>query len=178
MIRLSVTVQPGRLELDKKMLRATMRAVGAEVAGVARGLIRKSAGSGRLYRGRRSSAPGEPPVSLSGTLARSIKVTPYKSGEGVSIRDTAFYALFLQAGARGGGGDTKNRGNILPAGQIGRRGRILRGKNRLKASAVSKTRVLLPRPFLTTALLSREASIAQRVAAAINQGVKFQRVKA
>jgi hypothetical protein len=36
----------------------------------------------------------------------------------------------------------------------------------------------LPRPFLTTALDMREASIAQRVAASINQGIKFVKQRA
>lgn len=177
MIRLKVDVKAGRLELDKRLLRATLRTAGNEVAGVARALIRKGTGSGRLYRGRRASAPGQPPVSSSGLLSRSIRVRVFKSGEGVAIRDTAFYALFLQSGATGGGGNSRSQANILPAGQRGRGGRILRGKNRMKAGAVSKSRVLLPRPFLTVALQQREASIAQRVAASINQGMKFVRQK-
>ncbi len=57
-------------------------------------------------------------------------------------------------------------------------GRVLRGQNRMKLSAISKSRVLQPRPFLTAALASRESSIAQRVAASIDHGVKFQNLKA
>lgn len=177
MIRLSVTVEAGRIDLDKRLLRQTLRAAGAEVVGVARTLVRKSQGSGRLYRGKRSSAPGQPPISRSGDLARSFKVSVFKSGEGVAIRDAAFYARFLETGARGGGGASRTRTNILLAGQVGRRGRILRLKNRMKRGAVNKTRVLMPRPFLTTALQMREASIAQRVAVSINTGIKFVRQK-
>jgi hypothetical protein len=177
MISMSVTVQGGRLEFDKKMLRATMRAAGSEVAAQARVLVSRSGGSGRLYRGRKSSSPGEAPVRLSGLLSRSFKVRVFKSGEGVAIRDTAFYAKFLETGAQGGGGDTHNQANILLAGEKGRFGRILRGKSRMKKTAINQSRVLLPRPYLTTALGMREASIRARVAASLNNGLKFERTK-
>ncbi len=104
-------------------------------------------------------------MRLSGLLSRSFKVSVFKSGEGVTIRDTAFYAKFLETGAQGGGGNTKSRANIGPSGR------------RMKKSAVNQTRVLLPRPYLTTALAMREASIAARVAASLNSGLKFERVK-
>ena len=177
MIRLSVTVSGGRLELDKKVLRQTMRAAGTEVAAVARQLIRRGGTTGPRG-GKRASSPSQPPANHSGLLASSFRVTVYKSGEGVSVRDTAFYARFLETGAHGGGGNTKDKANILRAGQLGRSGRVLRGQNRMKSGAVNKTRVLMPRPFLTIALAMREASIAQRVGMSINQGVKFVRMKA
>ena len=186
-VRLQVTVQGGRLELDKKLLRATMRAAGTEVASAARKLIRGTGGGAKLRGGRRkASAPGQPPASQTGALASSIKVRVFKSGEGVAIRDVARsgpnhdgapYALFLEKGAKRGGGNTRDKANILLAGEVGRRGRILRSKNRLKAGAISQTRVLQPRPFLSVALASREASIAERVADSINQGIKFTRQK-
>ncbi len=175
MIRLVVAVEGGRLELEKKQLRATMRSAGAEVAATARRLVRKAVGAGRLYRGpggsaaayrggykagpHQASAPGQAPASITGTLANSIIVKPFKSGEGVAIRDTAFYAKFLEAGAVGGSG----------SGRAGVKGK--RNKRGLPSSA----RVLLPRPFLSMALEQCEPSIALRVAAAINQGVKFQK---
>jgi hypothetical protein len=173
-IRLNVTVQGGRLELDKKLLRQTMRAAGTEVAAVARGLIRGSAGGGRLYRGHRASAPGQPPASQSGQLASSIRVKVYKSGEGVTIRDTAQsrggsgapYALFLEAGAYGGRHRRPDHRKQTAA------------MRKARAIARGETRMMEPRPFLSTALDMREASIAQRVAASINQGMKFVRQKA
>ena len=176
--RLAVTVEGGRLELDKKLLRATMRAAGSEVLGVARGLIRGTGAGGKLYRGRKASAPGTPPVNRTGALAAGLKVKVFKSGEGVAIRDTARsrtgsgapYALFLEKGAKGGGGDTSNPANFLP-------GRNARGRRRMKRSAISQKRVLQPRPFLSVALASREASIAQRVAESINSGLKFVKQK-
>lgn len=173
MLRLSVDIEPGRLSLDKRLTRAVMRAAGAEVAAVARAMIRGSAGSGRFYRGPGGSAkayrggykkggytassPGQPPVSVTGTLARSISVRPFKSGEGVTIKDTMFYALFLEKGARGGGGGGKSSRN--------------------KRGGAGTVRVLEPRPFLTAALAQREASIAQRVQASIADGLKFERIK-
>lgn len=176
MIRLRVTIQPGRIDLDKRLLRATMRSAGSEVAAVARQLIRASAGSGRLYRGRRASAPGEPPVGRTGQLAAGLRVKVYKSGEGVTIRDTARsaggsgapYALFLEKGARGGVGSFKKGVKGRSNWRIGRDRHAGKVGNRL----------VMPRPFLTTALQMREASIAQRVAASINGGLKFVKQRA
>ena len=184
MIRLEVKMEGFWLEFDKKHLRSVMRAAGGEIAAAARRMIRRSSGSGRFYnykghRGARyqASAPGQPPVDISGALSKSIKVRPFKSGEGVAVRDNAFYAKFLEFGAKGGGGNTRDRSNILLAGEIGRGGRVLRGQNRMKAGAISKTRVLAPRPFLTAALDQRRASITTRIEAAIIEGMKFQRAK-
>lgn len=177
MIGLEIRMEGFWIELDKKHLRSVLRAAGAEIASVARALIRRSSGGGRFYnykghRGARyqASAPGQPPVSISGVLAKSIKVRPFKSGEGVAVRDAAFYAKFLEIGAKGGGGNARGS-NILPAGVGGR------SQNRMKASAISKSRVLAPRPFLSAALDQRRASITTRIEAAIAEGVKFQRVK-
>jgi hypothetical protein len=164
-VRLEVRVSGSYvLSYGKKRLKALMRRAGAEVAAVARALIRRSAGGGREYRGSgggryrggykpghyTASAPGQSPVSVTGTLARSIKVRPFRSGEGVAVRDAAFYALFLEKGARGGG---------------------------RKGSKAGRERVLLPRPFLTAALEQREASIAQRIKDSIVNDIEFKRVK-
>ncbi len=160
---LTITVPSGyTIVAGKKQLRAVLRGAGADVATTSRAMIR-SGGRGL------ASLPGQPPNSRTGALARSIKVRPWKNGEGVSIRDVAFYALFLERGAKGGGGDTHNKANILPAG--GKRSR-----NRMKASAVSKKRVLLPRPFMEVALADVVANgLADRVRAAVISGLKFRR---
>jgi hypothetical protein len=121
-----------------------------------------------------ASAPGQPPVSRSGRLDSHIVVRPFKNGEGVAIRETTFYALFLARGAHGGGRNTQDHRNILLAGETDARGRVLRGRNRLKASAISCTRVLLPRPSLELALGQGEALIEGRVKDAIMQGLKFK----
>jgi hypothetical protein len=175
MTRVEVTVEGGRLVLDKKLLKATLRAAGNEVAGVARALVRKTAGSGRVRRGHRASAPGQPPASLSGKLAASIRVRMFKNGEGVSIRATEFYAKMLETGARSGGGNTRKKANILLAGETNWRGRVLRSQNRMKTGAINQARVLAPRPFMTVALAAREGSIAARVKESIDSGMKFQK---
>ena len=177
MAGLKITVPTYALVYEKKLLKKTLQSAGAEVAAVARALIRRSQGGGRKYGKHTASAPGQPPASLSGELAASIKVRPWRSGEGVTIRDTQFYALFLEAGARGGGGNTRDKANILLAGEKNWRGKVLRTKNRMKKSAISQTRVLAPRPFLTAALEQRQQSISDRVRAAIIDDVKFKRLK-
>jgi hypothetical protein len=166
--RVRITVPAYAFTVDKSALRKALRAAGVEVASVARALIRKS----------QKSAPGLPPVSRSGALASHFAVKVDESGEGVTIRNKMFYSLFLEMGARGGGGDTHNKANILPAGETNWRGRVLRSKNRMKKSAINRSRPLLPHPFLAPALAQREDSIAQRIEAAVVEGVKFKRLKA
>jgi hypothetical protein len=178
MIRLHVDVPKGwTVVLDKSELRALMRAVGNEVAARARSLIRQ----GSKGKNRRQSAAGTPPVSRTGTLAGSIRVRMSRDGLSAHVADQAkskgdaFYALFLEAGAHGGGGNTSNKANILPAGGIYGRNRV-RGANRMKASAISRTRVMLPHPFLTRALDDvANASLNERVKRAVLSGMKFER---
>lgn len=168
-VNLKITIAGGyELIYGKKQIKSLMRKVGAEIASLARALIRRSAGGGRTYRGSggsryrpyrpghyTASAPGQAPVSVTGTLAQSIEVRPFKSGEGVAIRDTAFYALFLEKGAMGGG-----------------------RKGGMKGRAANKTgRILLPRPFLTTALDQRAQSIGERVKNTIVSDIEFRRIK-
>jgi len=173
---LKITVPTVALVYDKKILKQTLRVAGNEVAGATRQLIRKSVGGGRIYYGAGgsaakyrggyksgkyiASAPGQAPVSVTGTLLRSIKVRPFKNGEGVAVRESAFYALFLSVGARGGVG----------SGKFGVKGR--RNKRGIVGS-----RVLKPRPSLTTALAARQTSLASRVEAAAVAGIRMQRVK-
>lgn len=117
-VRLEIKISGGyQIVFGKQKLKALMRKAGNEVAAVTRSMLRRQAGGGRVYHGSgggsfrggyrggsyTASAPGESPVSITGTLARSIKVKPFKSGEGVSVRETAFYALFLAKGAKGKG---------------------------------------------------------------------------
>ena len=169
MIKLDVAVSGAALFVfEKRALKKLMRQAGAEVAATARSLIRRSAGGGRVYirDGRRyqASQPGAAPVKLSGSLLRGIKVSPFRSGEGVAVRDAEFYALFLEGGAKGGGKGMASR-NKAGSG---------RGKSR---TAVTTNRVLLPRPFLSAALASRQASLGQRIRDAIVHDIEFRRVK-
>jgi len=164
MALLQITVPGGwTIVAGKQQVRAVMRGVGAEVAARARALIR--AGSRK-----HPSAPGEPPRSVSGKLARSIRSQVWKDGEGVTIRATEFYALFLSRGAKAGGGDTHNPANFVPSN--------LAGPRRMKRGAISKKRILLPRPFLGPALDQAIANgLADRVRVAVMSGLKFQRGK-
>lgn len=174
MIGLQIEIpQKYRLAFDKKLTHKTLRAAASEIAAVARRKVRRAVGTGRVYysRGGRhvASAPGEPPVNLSGDLANSIKVRPLKTGDGMIIKDTEFYALFLEVGAKGGVGSGKK-------GVKGRRNPRKRGLA-ITPSPVG-TRVLLPRPFLSAALQERQDSIGSRVKAAIIQDVQFRRISA
>jgi len=147
----------------KQQLRAVMLAAGNEIAAKARAMIRSGSRKG-------PSKPGEPPHSVSGKLARSIRARVWKDGEGVTIRASEFYALFLSRGAKGGGGDTRNPANFVPSN--------LAGPRRTKRSAISKKRILLPRPFLEPALDQAIANgLADRVRVAVMSGLKFQRGK-
>jgi len=171
-----IRVQSAHIVYGKKRLRSTMRQAGAEIAAVARAMIRRSSGGGRTYRGpggsagkyrggylkgsHTASAAGQPPSSITGTLARSIRVRPFRSGDGVAIRDSAFYALFLEHGAKGGG-------------RIRRGGASVRGQG-----GIGKSRVLEARPFLSAALDARKGSLGPRIQASLQQDLKLVRVRA
>jgi hypothetical protein len=160
------------LSLDKKLLKAIMRGAGQEIAGATRSLIRRGQGGGRTYYkpggGKRTaSAPGQSPVSDTGELAKSVRVKAYSDGMGVKIIDNAPFALFLEAGAKGGGGPKGNR-NKTTAHKRGVKRKIL---------ALSSSRVLEPRPFLSVVLDERADSIEARLKSAIMSGVKFEKRK-
>lgn len=177
MVNLRVTVPAVALVYDKKILKQTLRVAGQEVAAATKRLIRSNAGGGRIYYGSggssaayrggyksgryTASSPGQAPVSVTGTLLKSIKVRPFKSGEGVAILEGVFYALFLSAGARGG----------IGSGKAGVKGR--RNKKRL----IFGTRVLLPRPSLETALKQRQAGLESRIVTAATAGIRMQSIR-
>ncbi|BCZ75976.1 hypothetical protein [Novacetimonas maltaceti] len=186
-IRMNVSLSADALVFDKKALARVFRQAGNEVAATARTLLRQSSGGGRLYYGPggsagpyrggyragkyRASAPGQIPAKITGTLARSIRVRPFRSGEGVAIRDTAFYALFLEAGAHGGG-----RSSSGGAGGRATKGTQINGRTYRRGNqAVGKSRVLTARPFLEIALTQREASLGPRIRRAVQQGIKMEK---
>lgn len=144
----------GQVELDKRELRALMRSAGNEVKRKTASLISQTAGAGRIYRGGRyrASAPGNPPIMLSGRLRGSLRVYSYKDGAGFAVRERQFYALFLEAGARGGG----------------RRGRGRRQQSR---------RVLAPRPHLDRVMAQEAPEINRRVRLAFAKGLKWRQTK-
>lgn len=182
MIRLDVKVSSGALMFDKAHLRAVLRGAGSEIGAVARSLVSSAVGTGRVYSKPgggtyRASAPGEVPVSRTGVLAGSFRTSTFRSGEGVAIRSSGrkakrsdFYALFLEAGAHGGGRRWRNKPGAThnaPHSRVYLRG----GGN------IGTTRRLEPRPFLSRALASRAVSISRRITVAVNQGLTFVRVK-
>jgi hypothetical protein len=176
MIALQIEIpQRYRTTFDKKNVTAVLRAAGAEIASVARRKIRQAVGGGRVYYGKgrgrhQASLPGQPPANWSGGLASSIRARPFKNGDGVLIRDAAFYALFLEAGARGGIGSGKR-------GVRGRRNAAQR-RGGIRAVFPVGNRVLAPRPFLSAALADRSASLMPRIKDAVVKDIKFQRVSA
>ncbi|MCE2576030.1 hypothetical protein [Komagataeibacter sp. FNDCR2] len=163
-------------EYSKKNLRRNLRTAGQEVAASARRIIRSSVGGGRIYYGGggsikyrggsspgkyRASGPGQAPVNVTGTLARSIKARLLKGKDRdvEAIRDAAFYAKFLEVGAKGGKPGARNK----------------RGRSQLY---VSSSRVLAPRQFLSRALAERAPSIRRRLADAAVSDIVMERVKA
>lgn len=176
--RLTVNVEPGALELDKKHVRRVLRAAGNEVAARAR-RIASGGGSGRIYYGTgggssarqkggyhkfrwAASLPGNAPAKVTGTLTKSFKVTVFRDGEGVSIKNLMFYARFLEVGAEGGG----RRWSKTSVGR-----KYAKGK-----SNIGTVRKLLPRPFLTRALAIGSNSLPGRIGEAIMKGTKFRRM--
>jgi hypothetical protein len=168
-LKLTVTSWGGVL-LDKREMTKVMRAAGNEVRGKSSKLINQNQGGGRLYLGPsgryRASVAGSPPVRVSGDLRSSLKTFVFKSGLGFAVRARQFYALFLEAGARGGG----NPGSR--ATPINRRtGRHMRAKG------VYTRRVLEPRPFLDRVMQQEAPGIERRMRVAFEQGLTWKETK-
>jgi hypothetical protein len=168
MMRLVINVPSGFvLSYGKKNLRTVMRRAGAEVAAAARALLRASNGGGRYYAVRhngglelhQASAPGQPPASMTGQLASSIRVKVNRTGDGVSVKEGQFYGKFLETGARGGGPARRNR-RVRQAG--------------LTTIFPVGTRILAPRPYLSAALEQKEAGIAADIQASVLQDIEFK----
>lgn len=143
----SIEVPAYAFTQDRKRVKRVFAAAGQEIAAQARRLI----GKGGV------SKPGQPPSSRTGTLKRSVRVKPLRRGLGVTIKDSVFYAKFMETGAQGGG----------------RKG----VRSRKPGSGQQTGRVMEPRPFLSTAFEMRRSSIERRVREAIEKGVKFERMK-
>jgi hypothetical protein len=181
MSALKLTVSNGgEVALDKRQLKNLMHSAGNDIKGKTARLISQSTGSGRNYRGGggsaycgtyrpgayRASAPGDPPVMVSGTLRQSLKAYPYPSGEGFAVRERAFYALFLEAGATGGGN---------PGG--GRAGQRRRAQARRHRARYTTARVLQPRPHLERVMKQEEPNLERRVRQALSEGLRWRETK-
>ena len=172
----------GEVALDKRRLKALMRSAGTDIASKTRRLISQTTGSGRYYaggggsayrgsyraEGYYASAPGQPPVSVTGTLRGSLKVYPYESGNGFAVRERAFYALFLEAGARGGGNPFGGRGQSAGA---------FRRLRKHRARGRYQTRVLEVRPHLDRVIAEQEPILERRVRTALDEGMTWRQTK-
>jgi Bacteriophage HK97-gp10, putative tail-component len=178
LFRLQVNLPAGlTIIAGKGPLRAMLRRAGVEVAQRARALIRAKVNPNGSK--RTQSLPGEPPVNRTGRLASNIKVSTRssKTVDGVSImdsaqgKDDAFYARFLETGARGGGGPTHGPNASMHLAKTGS------GKRRMDKSTISSTRVLLPRPFLSRALAEIQPDLCGRMKTAILAGIRLDQRK-
>lgn len=170
----------GGLALDKKGIRAVLRGAANDVARKTRRLISAGSGSGRAYRGGGgaryrgtykaghylASAPGQPPVKVTGTLSQSLKTYVYKDDGGFAVRERAFYSLFLEAGAKGGG----NPGPRATARQRAQ-------ARRHRARSVFTARVLEPRPHLDRVMNEEQQNLDRRITTAFQQGLKWRETK-
>lgn len=182
---LKITVSNwGEVALDKKGLRALMRGAANDIRSKTARLINQSQGSGQSYRGGGgsqyrgqyhaghylASAPGDPPTRVTGTLRASLKSYVWPTGEGFAVRARAFYALFLETGARGGGNPYGGRSRAAAqARATGRRRRSGRGRY--------QTRVLEPRPFLDRVMDEQASELERRTRDALGKGLTWKQTK-
>ncbi|HSR78756.1 MAG TPA: hypothetical protein VLN57_19430 [Xanthobacteraceae bacterium] len=171
----------GEVALDKRGVAKLMRSAGNDIkTKTARGLAR-AVGGGRIYRGGggaayrgayrpgpyQASAPGDWPVRVSNSLQRSLAVRVLPSGEGFMVRARQFYALFLEAGARGGGNPYGGRGLRVRPRARERRHRGTGG-----------VRTLSPRPILSRTMRQEEPNLQRRVRTALDQALTWRETKA
>jgi len=166
----------GEVKLDKREMTKLMRAAGNDVKNKTARLINASSGGGRVthYRGDRhgtyrASAPGDPPVRASGALRASLRTYPFKSGEGFAVRARQFYALFLEAGAKGGGNPFGGRSADSAAWRAGHRRKRARGRY--------TKRVLEPRPFLDRVMNQQAPEIERRMRVAFDKSLTWRETK-
>jgi len=169
-LKLTVTSW-GQVLLDKRELSKLMRSAGNDVKTKTARLINKSQGTGHTYWSKagsyRASTPGQPPVRVSGNLRGSLRTYVYKTGEGFAVRARQFYALFLEAGATGGGNPGKRA--VKPINR--RTGR------RMRAKGVYTRRVLEPRPFLDAVMDQEHAEIDRRIRLALSKALTWKQTK-
>ncbi len=151
--------------LERKEINKALTAAGKLVAASARTLIRTTAGQGRKYGGHVAGKPGQSPVNRTGQLAKDIGIESVRKFLAIRVVDKAFYAVALEDGAVGGGGQKGGR-NARTSHKRG--GRV---------TQASTARVLQPRPFLSVALDSRRAEITRRLQDAIQRDVLFKETK-
>ena len=161
----------GEVMLDKREVNNLMRSAGNDVRSKTARLINQNNGGGRSYRAPggkayRASAPGSAPVRRSGALRASLKTYVLKATTGFAVRAREFYALFLEAGAQGGGNPGTRGGFLNP-----------RTNRRKRARGVYTKRVLEPRPFLDRVMVQEHVNIERRVREALTNALKWKQTK-
>lgn len=161
----------GEVMLDTREVNNLMRSAGNDVRNKTQRLINQTDGGGRSYFAPggtryRASSPGSPPVRRSGALRASLKTYVLKRTTGFAVRAREFYALFLEAGAKGGGNSGARGGVLNP--RTGRRKR---------ARGIYTRRVMEPRPFLDRVMAQEEPNIERRVRQALTQAMKWKQTK-
>lgn len=161
----------GVVLLDKREVNNLMRSAGNDVRNKTARLINQTDGGGRSYFAPggtryRASPPGAPPVRRTGLLRGSLKTYVLKRTTGFAVRAREFYALFLEAGAKGGGNPGTRGGFLNP--RTGRRKR---------AKGIYTKRVMEPRPFLDLVMAREAPNIERRVRAALTQAMKWKQTK-
>lgn len=152
------------LKFNKKNLTTAMRNIGQEEVKKVKALLGKKLGAGH------TSTPGNPPANVTGLLARSVKSRVGKDGMSVMIYDSAFYSKFLETGATGGGGKLTGIAINKAGVRRQRRQRNIRG-------VAQTTRVLLPRPFISTQVNADLASIDRRLRIASDNAISYKVTK-
>lgn len=169
MINLKIAIRNwGEVHLDKGELKKLMRSAGNDIATKTRRLISRQEGGGRAYSiaGKRytASAPGEPPVSVTGKLKGSLKTYVYRDGDGFAVRERQYYSLFLEAGARGGGPGSRLKRNA-------------QARRHARAIAPTGTRILEPRPHLDVVMKEQERQLQSRIRTAFDKGLSWKETK-
>lgn len=174
---LKITVSSwGDIKLDKREMSKLMRGAGNEVKSKTAKLINSTDGGGRKTAFRndregtyRASMPGDPPVRASGALRASLKTYVFKTGEGFAVRARQFYALFLEAGAKGGGNPFGGRSAASAEWRARTKRKHARGRYTM--------RVLEPRPFLDRVMTQEASEIERRMRSAFDHSLTWKETK-
>lgn len=109
-MKIDIKIDEFHLELNKDILKKELRLIAKEVKQKTIALLKNSVPSGKKRGSHTASAPGQAPSLMDGLLASSITYKIKK--DRIVIKDSAYYSLFLEAGATKTG--KSGTGTILP----------------------------------------------------------------
>ena len=172
----------GEVALDKRRLKALMRSAGTDIASKTRRLISQTAGSGRYYaggggsayrgsyraEGYYASAPGQPPVSVTGTLRRIA--------EGLSLTRAAMASPCASAPFTRSSSRPARAAGATPSA-AGANPRPPSAGARHRARGRYQTRVSRSRPHLDRVMAEQEPILERRVRAALDEGMTWRQTK-